>query len=391
MRSGRRQPPVPYVIRMGDAASATGQADAARAAPAFALRYTPALDGLRALAIALVALYNAQMPGLWGGYIGVRIFFVLSGFLITALLMERLLARGRLNFGAFYLRRFERLFPPLLVMLLAFGVLRVALGGGAVLEPTLYELVFSASYASNWTIVALNSPSALNHTWSLAVEEQFYLVWPLLLWLAWRLGRWRGLAALAIAGMGVSAAWRPLAVAMLDDRPDPWRYLYYATDTCAFGFLVGAALAIAVASSGGGAFLQSVRARRLAPWAIALALLALAVAAHLPPTHMLATYGYGMTGIEIASALLIAGLVVPGTHPLKRVFEWTPAVRVGQLSYSLYLVHWPIVEPLLHLPLPWWQRVPLAAALSLGAAWLLYRLVERRLLARSARRGLGRN
>ncbi|MCE5234247.1 MAG: acyltransferase [Mizugakiibacter sp.] len=371
-------------------APADANAHATRASSVFTLRYAPALDGVRALAIALVALYNAETPGFWGGFIGVRLFFVLSGFLITSLLLERLLADDTIRFGAFYVRRFERLFPPLLVVLLAFLALRVAFGGVALLEPSLYEVVFAASYIGNWTIIAFHSPDALGHAWSLAVEEQFYFLWPLLLWLAWRVARGRGLAALATLGILAAAAWRSLAVALVRDHPQPVQYLYYATDVCAFGFLIGAGLAIAAASRRGAALLQSTGARRWAPWATTLALLALLLATRRLSSHALSTYGVGLTAVELACAVLIAGLLVPGAHPLKRLFEWAPAVWLGRLSYSLYLVHWPIVRALLETNLPAWQRIPLSAALSLGAAWLLYALVERRLLARSARRGLAR-
>lgn len=376
---------------MGVPADADTRAPTTRAPSAFKLRYAPALDGVRALAIVLVALYNAETPGFWGGFVGVRLFFVLSGYLITSLLLERLLAEDTIRFGTFYVRRFERLFPPLLAVLLAFLALRVAIGGTALFEPSVYEVVFAASYIGNWTIVAFHSPDALGHTWSLAVEEQFYFLWPLLLWSAWRVARWRGLAALATVGMLAAATWRPLAVALVRDHPQPVQYLYYATDVCAFGFLAGAGVAIAAASRRGAALLQSAAARRWAPWATALALLALAFAAHRLSAQALSTYGVGLTAVELAGALLIAALLVPGAHPLRRLFEWPPAVWLGRLSYSLYLVHWPIVRALLETDLPAWQRIPLSAALSLGAAWLLYALVERRLLARSTRRGLARS
>lgn len=376
---------------MGVPADADTRAPATRAPSAFALRYTPALDGVRALAIVLVALYNAETPGFWGGFVGVRLFFVLSGFLITSLLLERLLSEDTIRFGAFYVRRFERLFPPLLLTLSGFLALNVALGGLAQLEPSVYEVIFSASYISNWTLIAFDSPSALGHTWSLAVEEQFYFLWPLLLWGAWRLGRWRGLAALAVVGILASAAWRPVAVALHRAQPQPEHYLYYATETCAFGFLIGAGLAIAAASRRGAALLQGDAAHRAAPWAAALGLFALLLAAHKLSSQAPWTYGVGLTLAELAGTLLIAGLLAPGEHPLKRLFAWPPAVWLGRLSYSLYLVHWPIVRALLRTDLPAWQRIPLSAALSLAAAWLLYALVERRLLARSPRRGVPRS
>lgn len=355
------------------------------------LAYQPALDGVRALAIGMVVLFNAHAPPVFSGFIGVWVFFVLSGFLITTLLLEPLAARDQAGLGAFYVRRFQRLFPPLATMLVAYAAWHVAVGGRDAIEPVAFDVLFAASYAANWTYTFLGSPKALGHTWSLAVEEQFYFLWPLLLALAWRIGRRRAVLALLLVLLAALAWWRVALVAQVAAGTATWTRVYCGTDTGATGLLLGALLAWWVAGESGRRVLESATARRLAPAAILVALAVLAPLSRWLDTDAAFTYLVGLPLAELASALLIAALLVPGSNLLKRLFEWRVAVYVGRLSYGWYLWHLPILLVLKGIDPRWTFVAGIGLPLSFACAALSYRFIERRLLARSDRRGIGAN
>jgi peptidoglycan/LPS O-acetylase OafA/YrhL len=216
------------------------------------LPYLPGLDGLRALAVIAVLLYHSGLPWIPGGFLGVEVFFVISGYLITALLLAQWRQLGRVDVKTFWLGRARRLLPALylvLVVTLAYAVVFLP-GEVAGLRG---DVLAALGYVTNWYLVighesyfeAIGRPSLLKHLWSLAVEEQFYLVWPLIFAAVMSTGaivtRWPRAIFIALAGAVTSA----LLMALLY-RPevDPSR-IYYGTDTRATGLLVGAALALA--------------------------------------------------------------------------------------------------------------------------------------------------
>src|SRR5215203_2371859 len=214
------------------------------------LPYLPGLDGLCALAVIAVLLYHARLGWIPGGFLGVEVFFVISGYLITALLLAELRERGRIDLKAFWMRRARRLLPALyllLIVTLAFAVVFLP-GEVAGLRN---DAIAAFGYATNWYLLAgqesyfeaIGRPSLLVHLWSLAVEEQFYLLWPPLFALGMGVGavgfRRRRLIFLLLAGAAASAA---LMAILYGPGVDPSR-LHYGTDTRATGLLVGAALA----------------------------------------------------------------------------------------------------------------------------------------------------
>ncbi|HEY1015505.1 MAG TPA: acyltransferase, partial [Herpetosiphonaceae bacterium] len=219
----------------------------AGAAEGGALPYLAGIDGLRALAVAAVLLYHAGAP-LPGGFLGVEVFFVLSGYLITALLLAEWEGTGSVRLGRFWGRRARRLLPALFA----------ALGGAALIGRLLLsarettgmpgDMLAALGYVTNWRLAAgaqsyfapLARPPLLQHLWSLAVEEQFYLLWPLLFAGGMRLAGRRGLAGCAALGALGSVA---LMAALRQPGADPSR-IYYGTDTRAFGLLLGAGLAL---------------------------------------------------------------------------------------------------------------------------------------------------
>lgn len=214
--------------------------------------YIPGLDGVRALAVAAVMVFHAEMAGLApGGFLGVDVFFVLSGFLITSLLLRERLATGGLRLGAFYAGRLRRLLPAMLAMLVV-STLAALWWAPDALRRQQQDLPAALLYVSNWWQIhseqsyfeMFGRPPLLQHLWSLAIEEQFYLAWPLLLLAAARLGGRQGVLVVAAVLAGCSAGWMAL-LAMWQGVPeqvDPNR-LYLGTDTHAMGLLMGAVLA----------------------------------------------------------------------------------------------------------------------------------------------------
>src|ERR671920_1663400 len=216
------------------------------------LPYLPGLDGMRALAVIAVLLYHAGGGGAFvpGGFLGVEVFFVISGYLITSLILAQWRSTGRVELKAFWVGRARRLLPALYVVLVVTLTYAVVFLPGEV-AGLRADVLAAMGYVTNWYLVwghesyfeAVGRPSLLKHLWSLAVEEQFYLVWPLVLAFGLSLGavRWRRRRILVVALMGAAGS----AVLMaLFYRPegDPSR-IYYGTDTRATGLLVGAALA----------------------------------------------------------------------------------------------------------------------------------------------------
>ncbi len=211
------------------------------------LDYRPHLDGLRAIAVLLVFVFHAAPSGLGGGFIGVDIFFVLSGYLITLILLEH---RSPRALGPFYVRRIKRLLPAALVLLLVVAVRESLWGTVLELDSRFREIRATTLYAANWNLIGRSddyfaeseSASPLRHMWSLAVEEQFYLVWPLLLiGIVWLFRRRLGVAAAVAAALATASA-----VAMITlYSPANVARAYYGTDARVFQPLLGAVLAIA--------------------------------------------------------------------------------------------------------------------------------------------------
>nr|MDQ2998053.1 acyltransferase [Chloroflexota bacterium] len=211
------------------------------------LPYLPGLDGLRALAVAAVLLYHAEI-GVVGGFLGVELFFVLSGFLITALLFAEWQQHGRIQLAAFWMRRVRRLLPALLLLLAGTFALAWLLVPDE-LARLRADALAALGYVMNWRLVLSQQsyfdpmirPSLLQNLWSLAIEEQFYLLWPLLFIVGMRYLRRSGLLA---ATLSLAAASVALMAWLYQPGADPSR-MYYGTDTRAAGLLLGAALALA--------------------------------------------------------------------------------------------------------------------------------------------------
>lgn len=208
---------------------------------AFQLKQSPALTGLRGGAVLLVMLFHADVPMLRGGYIGVDIFFVLSGFLISSLLIEEFHASGTINIKHFYIRRLLRLAPAVLLLLAIFSLLSFLFLSPERSSRNLIDALIALTYMSNWArAFSIHPPDYLGHTWSLSIEEQFYIFWPLTLVLFLRLSP--RLSHVAVLILAIALASAGLRIFLLAEGASFFR-LYNGLDTRADALMIGCALA----------------------------------------------------------------------------------------------------------------------------------------------------
>jgi len=320
-------------------------------------RRHPALDGLRALAVLAVLAYHLDFSWARGGYLGVDLFFVLSGFLITSLLLEEHEERGTIRLAAFWGRRARRLLPALFAMVTAVMVFVVLEGryGDTVFVSTFDlsalrgEAIATLLYVANWWQIAsqhsyfaqFSTPSPLQHTWSLAIEEQFYLLWPFvtLVLLAKGLADRRRLGT--IVSVVIALASTVLMAVLAFHVSDPYR-AYFGTDTRIADLAVGTVLAWLTARRPATPPRLAALLRVAGPVALA-GLLALMVtsgtAGGIPDAFM---FRGGFLLASVLCALVIAEVRVEGSV-LARGFAWRPVVAVGLVSYGVYLWHWPVI------------------------------------------------
>ncbi len=333
------------------------------------------LDGLRAIAVVAVLGYHLLPEAAVGGYLGVDIFFVISGFLITSLLIREHSQTGRISVPRFWERRARRLLPALGLVVVVCGAV-AGIVGGDVLVRLGSQVLGAATFSSNWVYIVQgssyfteSSPELFRTLWSLAVEEQFYLLWPglllLVLLLRWR---WARVAIVTVAALASA-----LAMALMFAPPGDATRVYYGTDTHSFGLAIGAALALLLTPRMPGRILT----RILAPLGAAAVGVLVVLALVMPADDAFVTRG-GLVLVALLTAVAIAGSVGENSW-LARGLD-LPALRwIGERSYGLYLWHWPVLVLLvaaLPFGIAWWVAPAAALVLTVLAAAASYRWVE---------------
>ncbi len=342
------------------------------------LPHEPGLDGLRGLAVLGVVLFHAGVPWAVGGYLGVSTFFTLSGFLITSLLLEEWEAAGRIDLRAFWIRRLRRLAPALVLTIGGVAAFAALVARSDQLTSIRGDGLAAMAYVANWRFAwdgqsyndLFAAPSPLLHTWSLAIEEQFYVLFPLLaVAVLWRARRSRLALPVVVGGLAVAST--VVTAARFDAAVDPSR-LYYGTDTRAAELLAGCLLALALRP---GRRLQGAAGRGVAALGT-VALLAVLVAwATVPQTSGLLYQG-GLAVHAILTVAVLLAAVHPG--PVRTVLSLRPLRALGLVSYGVYLYHWPVflwLDPA-RTGLDGAALLALRSAVTLALAVLSYRLVE---------------
>ncbi len=309
------------------------------------LAHIPALDGLRGVAVAVVLLFHGGFSWMVGGYLGVSTFFTLSGFLITVLLLRERAATASIDLRSFWTRRFRRLLPAALAALALATLFGVTAADAVQRRHLAGDVTASLLDVANWHFIVsgqayadlFGAPSPVLHFWSLAIEEQFYLVFPVIAWaalLAFR-GSRAWFAALLVVLTACSIG-RSLGAGLSPDR------IYFGTDTRAAELLIGALLATIVANPRASRALAHDRRLRVAIVTIGpLALAACVVLWLTAAQESTWLYQGGFAAYAVLTAIVITASTV-SYGPIRRLLTATPLRRLGTISYGLYLYHWPI-------------------------------------------------
>lgn len=307
-----------------------------------------ALDGLRAVAVAAVVLFHAGFASFSGGFVGVDVFFVLSGYLVTTSLLRDASEHGRLRWIRFYARRVRRIMPAALLALAITVIAYAALATPADRLDALGSARASFLYYANWEFAnqatdyfaGAVEQSPVLHFWSLAIEEQFYLVWPLAVWAGWRATRRIASARRGTVLAGGAAALAAISVtfAWVQADADPTRS-YYASHTRAYQLLLGAALALHAVGRAEPAARTETRANR---FRVASALSVLAIACLATSIADVSRVSRGLL-TAIATAVAIRAVIADEHGTAARLLGTRPFVALGRISYGVYLWHWPIV------------------------------------------------
>ena len=349
------------------------------------------LDGLRGVAVILVIIFHSGLDWLPGGFLGVSVFFTLSGFLITSLLINECENTGRLNLALFWGRRLRRLAPASLVVIA--GIVGFASWLSTSIEASRIkgDAISAVLYFSNWRFIysghsygeLFASPSPLQHLWSLSIEEQLYVIVPLAVVGLYALGlRRRGIGIVMLAAVGAST----MATVMTSDH----ELIYYATHTRAAELLLGSALACLL-----GPALERSATKTPSPWATfyLLPLLGVVALARFSTINSPWLYSGALTLFATCSALCIVGAIQHG--PLRNFLSLRPLVQVGHISYGLYLIHWPVIVWLnadrldMNPTALFGVQVVVTALLTVLSYWLIEQPIRHRKVLRSVPVALG--
>jgi peptidoglycan/LPS O-acetylase OafA/YrhL len=349
------------------------------------IQYIPAIDGLRAIAVMAVLLYHLGFDWIPGGFLGVDLFFVISGYVITRLLLDSIEISGGLDLTAFYLARIRRLLPPLAFMVIT-TILAVGIWAPDTIKRLLIDTPFALTGTMNWWLVgrhldyfeAIGRPSLLQHTWSLAVEAQFYFIWPLILLLVLK---WFGKKRVAIASLGIAAA-SGLALLFVSFSLDAANaasvsHVYFGTDTHSIGLFLGAALAVSWVPQNFNEIVSR-KAQNFIDSIGVVGFLGILAAFLLIDESQPTLYKIAFPLAGLCGAAIITSVVHPASRfaPIlqNKLFLW-----IGERSYAIYLWHWVIFQvtrPSIDLEGRSWALYALRILIVFALADISLRLVE---------------
>jgi len=310
--------------------------------PGFELGYSPSLDGIRGISILVVMAFNAHLPYVEGGYIGVSIFFVLSGFLITSLLVQEYDRTSSISLRNFYYRRALRLLPALFALMLMVSAYAAVLQPREKAITTWKGVLYALFYVANWAQIGEHGVGigALSHAWSLSVEEQFYILWPLLLIVLLRFGwKRKWIVSLLLVLISASVIWS----AWLWSGGSHHLRMYFGSDTRANELLIGCLTALLLHWGVVPSQSREVRnAFRLISFLSAAAIIFMIIKI---PVFSGFLYSGGFALIAIGTALIMIDVLIFPSR-FSKALEFQPLVWMGKVSYGLYLWHFPIFEAL---------------------------------------------
>ena len=363
------------------------------------LEYKPALDGLRAIAVGSVIAFHFGVAGMSGGFLGVDVFFVISGYLITTLLIAESTNSGNISLAGFWGRRIRRLFPALAVTLISVSILAALLDSPSQLAGIRGDALSALFYVANWHFILSNQHyfthfgpvSPLLHTWSLAVEEQFYLVWPPIVFLAYKfLTRRRVVAKSTEAGTPesstrsvervlvwvavIGAIGSCLEMALMYHPGSDTSRIYYGSDTHSQVIFVGIVLAFIRPTDR----FQNTSPSFLSMTPAVLALCFVGIMFHFISATSELLYRGGFLLVAIATAIVISQVVSQTKNPVTRLLSTPPFRYVGRISYGLYLYHWPVFIFLdsQNSGLTGWQLLASRLALTMAVSVVSFHLIE---------------
>ena len=312
----------------------------------YRLGYVPKLDGLRGIAILLVMAHHTEIPFLHGGFIGVDIFFVLSGFLISALLIQEFDTFQSIRLKNFYVRRLLRLVPALIAMLLMFCLLSFIFLSKDMAYRNFINSMISLFYMTNWAeAFSIHPPSFLAHTWSLSIEEQFYIIWPIVLFALLKIAKYRyHIAIFASTVAALSWIWRIFLCASGTELGR----MFYGLDTRIDALAIGCALGIAIASE-----LISDRVKAMLSKSLVviapLSVVTLFGLAAFSNGYAPIMFYIGFTAVEILTVFLILDIFLNPKSIIGKALSIPWLVWIGTISYGLYLWHFPIYQAMIQL------------------------------------------
>lgn len=343
----------------------------------FKLTYRPELDGLRGIAVLGVMIYHVGTPFFKGGFIGVDIFFILSGFLITSLLISEFDESGSVNLKSFYMRRVLRLGPALIMLLIVYCLASYIFLNEDRAARNYVDALISLLYISNWArAFGIHAPAFLGHTWSLSIEEQFYVVWPIVLLTLLRMSTKR--RHVVIFAIAIALFSWIIRIHFLSNGATIER-VYNGLDTRADALMVGCALGVALSS---GLIKDNVRKilLKILEFVAPLSVVGLFIFSAFGSVRDPWAYYFGFLIVELLTAALVIDVLINQQSIIRKFLVAKSLVWTGSISYGLYLWHYPIYRTMFDLGFSDLAVITIGSFISFLVAAFSYYAMEKPLL-----------